>query len=391
MFTYWAMVLSISGMYSMYITEIGFSKKEISISVTIFTISALIGQSFIGFLVDKYRCTKKIMLGSIAMGLLGAFALPYMKSNLSIYFLLCSWGFFIYGTVPLSEAWCIETLKTYGEQKNFGKVRGFGSIGYGLSGVLLGSLLQKLGWNIYPIYMIVGILCTLLIIFLMKDTHSSNKKEFEHKVNSSDNISLKEALKEIFKIKPLMVMIAIIFMYTFVIRGIYSYLAVLIADYGGGAASLGYTYFFDATPEVVTFFLAANLLKKFQGKNLIFIAFLLQIIRLTVILIFNNSMAVMLMGILSGFAFGLLASSYKTYIYELAPAKYKASCMSLSESIIGLSGIISVPIFGMIFTNFGTNSAILFGLCIYILSAAILMKDILSSRKNKGHRLKSVR
>lgn len=391
MFTYWAMVLSISGMYSMYITEIGFSKKEISISVTIFTISALIGQSFIGFLVDKYRCTKKIMLCSIAMGLLGAFALPYMKSNLSIYILLCSWGFFIYGTVPLSEAWCIETLKTYGEQKNFGKVRGFGSIGYGLSGVLLGSLLQKLGWKIYPIYMIVGILCTLVIILLMKDTHSTNKKEFENKVNSSDNISLKEALKEIFKIKPLMVMIAIIFMYTFVIRGIYSYLAVLIADYGGGAASLGYTYFFDATPEVVTFFLAANLLKKFQGKNLIFIAFLLQIIRLTVILIFNNSMAVMLMGILSGFAFGLLASSYKTYIYELAPAKYKASCMSLSESIIGLSGIISVPIFGMIFTNFGTNSAILFGLCIYILSAAILMKDILSSRKNKGHRLKSVR
>lgn len=36
-------------------------------------------------------------------------------------------------------------------------------------------------------------------------------------------------------------MITIIFMYNFVLKGIYNYLGVLVSDYGGGAASLGFT------------------------------------------------------------------------------------------------------------------------------------------------------
>ena len=172
-------------------------------------------------------------------------------------------------------------------------------------------------------------------------------------------------------------------MYNFVLKGIYSYLAILVSDYGGGVGSLGLTYFFDASPEIVTFFLTARLLRKYKSKSIILVAFFLQIIRLSVILIFGNSLAVMLMGILSGFAYGLVAASYKTYIYEIAPEKYKTSCMSISETIIGLSGIISAPIFGFMFTRFGTTSTILFGLVIDILLAfALLANNIISQRSN---------
>jgi predicted MFS family arabinose efflux permease len=173
-------------------------------------------------------------------------------------------------------------------------------------------------------------------------------------------------------------MIIIMFTYNFAMKGIYSYLGILVGDFGGGALSLGLTYFFDASPEIITFFLADRLLKKFHSKNLILVAFVLQIIRLTVILIFNNAIAVISMGVLSGFAFGLVAASYKTYIYNLAPAMYKASCLSLAESIIGLSAIISAPIFGFVFVRFGTNSAILFGLIINIIAALVMVKDVLS-------------
>lgn len=378
MFTYWAMMLSVSGMYTMYISQQGLSKGEVSITVTVYTMSSLIGQSFIGYLVDKFHCAKKIMFISISMGLIVAAGFPFIWTSWQAYLLMFAWGFCVYGTVPLTEAWCIDTLKAYGEQRNFGETRGFGSIGYALSGVLLGMLLQNFGWKIYYWYITVGIVAALLIIFFMSDMHSFHGSTASKNNSIEEKVSLKEAMGEIFRIKPLLVMIIIIFMYSFVVRGIYGYLGVLIADYGGGALSLGFTYFFDAGPELITFFLAARLLRKFSGKNLIFIAFILQIIRLTVILIFNNAMAVMLMGTLSGFAFGLLATSYKTTIYELAPAKYKASCMSLSESIIGLSGIVSVPIFGVVFAKFGTNAAISLGLGIYVILVLIMLKDIIN-------------
>jgi len=363
-------------MYTMYIANMGFSKKEISIAVTLYTLSGLIGQIIIGYIVDKYKHIKSVISISLSMGFLSAAGVLFAKEIWQIYLMLIIWGLFISSTCALTDTWCIYTLKAEDEQRNFGRVRGFGSIGYGFSGAFLGILLQSFGWKIYCWYIIIGIMLTLLIIFFMKD---ESKLDF---TSDSSSISFKEGINQIFKIKPLIAIITIMFMYNFVLRGIYNYLAILVSDFGGGVASLGLTYCFDASPEIVTFFLSARLLRKYKSKSIIFIAFLLQIVRLTVILIFNNSLSVILMSVLSGFAFGLAASSYKTYIYELAPDKYKASCMSISETIIGLSGIISAPIFGFMFTELGTKFTILFGLIIDILLAFIMLANNIMSKRS---------
>lgn len=377
MFLYWAMILSVTGMYTMYITDMGFSKEEISIAVTIYTLSGLIGQIVIGYIVDKLRQIKNVMVISLVIGLISAAGLLFIKETWQIYLMLTLWGFFLSATYTLTDTWCINTLKDTDEQRNFGKIRGFGSIGYGFSGVLLGLLLQSFGWKIYYWYIVLGIILTLIIMYFIND---NNSLDYE---NSGSDISIREGLEEIFKIKPLVVMVVIIFMYNFVVKGIYCYLAILVSDFGGGVASLGLTYCFDASPEIVTFFLTARLLKKYKSKSIILIAFLLQIIRLSVILAFGTSLAVILMGILSGFAYGLVAASYKTYIYELAPEKYKTSCMSISETIIGSSGIVSAPIFGFMFTKLGSASTILFGLIIDIILAFIMLANNILSRRSK--------
>lgn len=377
MFIYWGMVLSIAGMYTMYISQIGFQKKEIGIAVTLYSISILVGQTFLGYLADKLRCIKKIMLSSISIGLIIAAGLPLAGSDWQVCLLIAMWGFFIVGASPLVDTWCMSTLRAYGEQNNFGRIRGFGSVGYGLSGAFLGLLLSKFGWNMYYLYIAAAVMFALIIIFMNDDRHMKDMGDERPKV------SVKEALIQILRIKPLIIMMMIVFMYNFVYKGIYSYLGVMVGDYGGGALSLGLTYFFDATPEVVTFFLTASLLKKYKNKSLIFVAFLLQAIRLTVIYIFNNALTVMLMGILSGFAFGLMNASYKTYIYNLAPEKYKASCLSLFESIVGFSGIICAPIFGFLFARFGTNVTVAFALIIDIIMTIIMLINVLCSAKSR--------
>ena len=362
----------------MYIGTMGFSKKEISIAVTINTLSSLIGQNLIGYLVDKLKKIKLIFIICISMGIVVALGLSLANYTWQIYILIAIWGFFLYGTVPLSEAWCIELLKINNQQRNFGRIRGFGSVGYGLSGIFIGLYLQKLGWGFYPWYILVSVVLTLICVWNIKSVTFEYNKAEEEAVETK--ISYKQALKEIIKIKPIMTMIAIIFMYNFVLKGIYSYLGVMVADYGGGPLSLGFTYFFDAAPEVITFFLAAPLLKKYKSQRLILIAFFLQIVRLSLILVFNNALAIIVLGILSGFAFGLLASAYKTYIYERAPEKYKASCMSLSESIIGFSAVISAPVFGFLFTFFGTRKTIFIGLIINFIIVFFVMKNYLNSK-----------
>jgi MFS transporter, PPP family, 3-phenylpropionic acid transporter len=94
-----------------------------------------------------------------------------------------------------------------------------------------------------------------------------------------------------------------------------------------------------------------------------------------IIIMFNHNFA--MKGIYSYLGI-LVAAPYKSYIFNLAPAKYKAGCLSLAEAIIGLAAIISAPIFGSVFAKYGTNSTILFGLIINIVASIVMLKGILS-------------
>ncbi len=380
-FSYWALMLSISGMYTMYILEIGFTKKEISFAVSIFTISTLIGQNLIGFVADRYKCTKRILLISICIGVAAAVSMALSKQVVFINSMIGIWGFFLFGTVPLSEAWYIKVLKRHNKENDYGKIRGLGSIGYALSGVFLGYLLQTFGWGIYVFYIIISTCFLFISIFLLTaNKNSSSNSAVADKNDTKAQISIKEGLSQILAIKPLRSMILILFFYYFVVKGIYSYLGVLLSDSGGGPFSLGVAYFFDAAPEIISFFLAARLLTRFKSQGLIFISFLIQIIRLTLILIFSNTLVIMLLGMLSGLAYGMQSAAYKTYIYKLAPEKYKVSCLSISESIISLSGVISAPIFGAVIMRYGTYSAIGLGLVIDIIVAIIVAINLLRNK-----------
>jgi len=378
------MMLSISGMYSMYLVNAGFTKKEISMAVSIFTFSALIGQNFLGFLADRFRCVKKILFISISIGVIAALTLLFIKERWLINIIILLWGVFIYGTVPLSEAWFIKVLKANGDQNKFGKIRGFGSIGYALSGIILGLILEKLGWGMYIWYILISACLVLLSVLWIAESKGVELYKAVGGKKGKEKVSVKEALTQIIEIKPLRHILIILFMYNFVVSGIYVYLGLLVSDSGGGPLSLGFAYFFDATPELISFFLASRILRKYKSKSLIFAALSLQIIRLLLILVFSSNLAIILLGSLSGLAFGLIASAYKTYIYELAPEKYKISCLSLSESIIGFSGVISAPVFGFMIINFGTYASIGMGLVIDIVAALILAVNIF----NKGEKQK---
>lgn len=389
MFAYWAMILSVSGMYTMFIIHKGFSKAEIGLAVTICTFSTLLGQNFIGYMADRFRCEKKILLISISTGIVVAAMLMFAKQNWHIFVAVATWTFFLNGSAPLSEAMCIGTLKTSSEQNKFGRIRGLGSIGFGVSGVLIGLLLQKFGWDIYYWYILACVIFSMISVLMLTEIRGvAFYKGIGKVAGENGKFSFKETFKETIKIKQLRAVIIVVFMYAFVVEGVYNYLGVLVSDFGGGPLSLGLTYFFDATPEVVTFFLTARLMSKYHSKWLILAAFVLQIIRLSLILIFNSSLSIMLLGVLSGFAFGLIATAYKTYIYELAPEKYKISCVSLSESIIGLSGAISVPVFGFIIIKFSGFAAISAGLAIDVIAAFIIAKDLYMKRlQNRSTRL----
>ncbi len=395
MAVYWGMLLCMTGISTLFMLRNGFSRLEVSLAVSGYALFALVGQNVLGFMADRVGNVRRIMLVSISAGLLIAYALSIAVEHWQMLALIWSWAFFLTGTVPLADAWVIGMLKKTGSQRRFGEIRGLGSIGYAISGVALGFILEKIGWDYYYWYIASSVLITLLSIFIIKDDNSialykvtgdktvEKKGEETGRGGSRSGIKIGEVFRAIIRIRELRNIIIIMFMYIFFVRGIYSYLAVMISDLGGGAINLGYTYFFDAAPEIVTFFLASKLLARFEGRWLILAALLLQVLRLVLIFILNNTLSIILLGALGGFSYGLIASAYKTQIYELAPARFKISCVSLSESLIGLAGLCSVPVFGFVIAEYGGRYSVGIGLGLAVITVAFILKTQGFGRKSR--------
>ena len=380
MFLYWAMMLCFSGMYSMYIIEIGFTKAEVGLAVTIFVLSAFFGQNMMGYLADRFKNIKLILLAALFCGMIISLLLLLSQETWYVCVLIALWGFLIRGSIPLSELWFMRILKSGNNLSGFGMIRGFGSIGYGLWGLITGFMLGKFGWGIYPYWTFMTVCLAVGAVFMVRDIGHSFVPEPSHVHEKGRFLDMLKIMSEL---KELKIIILVMFLYSFAISGIYSYLAVLISDFGGGVLTLGATYLFDASPEIVTFFLTTKLMVRYGSKKLIAVAILLQMIRLILIFFFNTPSSVMLLGILSGFAFGLIATSYKTYIYELIPEKYKAGGMGFCESMIGISWIISGPVFGFIIMRFGVVTAVVAAIFINLFALMII---IFFRDKNPEHR-----
>lgn len=370
MVMYWAMMLCFSGMYSMYIIEIGFTKAQVGLAVTIFVVSAFFGQNVMSHLADRYRNIKAILLIALFIGMAISLLLMLSQEVWFVCMLIALWGFSIRGSITLSELWFMRVLKSGNNLSAFGRIRGFGSIGYGMWGLITGMIIGKLGWGIYPYWTFMTVCMAIASVLLVRNISSNITMENLH---GRDKRSFREMLKLISGIKELKRILVVMFLYSFAVSGIYSYLAVLISDFGGGALALGATYLFDASPEIVTFFLTQKLMARYGSKKLIATAIILQIIRLIMISFFNTPTSVMMLGILSGFAFGLVATSYKTYIYELIPEKYKAGGMGFCESMIGTAWIISGPVFGFVIMRFGVVAAVVSALFINFCAMFIIL------------------
>jgi PPP family 3-phenylpropionic acid transporter len=225
---------------------------------------------------------------------------------------------------------------------NYGHVRLWGSIGWGLIGWLSGILIDR--WGATAAY--VG-----FILFMSLEVWVALKMpepEIVKGVPYWDNLGrvIKDNRWVAFLVGSFLMGTSFMF--------ITNYFYIFLKDLGASSSLTGLAVASSVILELPFFIFSAALIKKVSARGLINFSFLVLIIRLLLSSALKNPYWGIAVNMLHGPFFATYWAGAVNYAREIAPHGLGASAQALfAASFFGLGGIVGALLGGWLFTNFG--------------------------------------
>lgn len=376
-YLYWALSASFLCYYILFFEEVREIKaSDIGLMMSLYTLSALIGQNIFGFSSDKLK-SNKIPIGLGVVFLAASLSLfPYQENIKLLYANMMAIGFLQQPIGPMLDAWALRHLSIHNEEKLYGKIRGLGSFGWSSAAIITAYLIQNFGWHMMYWVAVVCALFLLLIVIITPDCPIDTSN------NSGRKLTLKTAIKDLFGNPSYIYILFVIFFLYMGVQTAYNYLGLIIKETGGGVVALGWTYFVDAGSEIPAMFLSVWLLSKYAPRKLMIGAVILYLIRFSLILYFQTPLVVTLASILEGFAFGLMLTSLRKYIFDIINPEVQTTALTISDAVfLSLSVMVGGAVGGWIIQNYSAMA--LLGVCMG--SAAIAFFLLLMGKRFDLH------
>jgi PPP family 3-phenylpropionic acid transporter len=315
--------------------EKGFAVAKIGLMMSMYVGAALIGQYFFGYLCDKLQSIRiPVSLAAVLFALL-ATAIPTLSDKVWIYPCMALVGFFQQPIGPMLDSWTLKHLSRHDQRTLFGKIRGFGSLGWATVALLTAYLIFYYSWNMMFIVSVLAGLLLSGLVLLIPDVGESNSGLTQEQSETPEHsgLTMQRALFHLFGNKAYLYILAVVFLMYLGVQTTFNFQGLLIKGTGGGVKELGWTYFFGVMSEMPAMFLSVWLLPKMAPRKLMLVAGGLYMLRYGLIIYFQTSWIIMLTACLEGVAFGVMLTALRNYVFSVVAEDVQTSAMTLVDAV----------------------------------------------------------
>ncbi|QKS71327.1 MFS transporter [Paenalkalicoccus suaedae] len=353
-----------------YFQYLGLEPGEIGILLAVGPAAAILAQPFWGFMSDKWKTVRKILLLCLTSGLIIGFFLFQLSEYLLIIPIIFLFFAFLSPAGGLGDSLAQKVAVSRGV--SFGSIRMWGSLGFATSSLVSGYLLSIIG--IEFIYSVFALLLTIAIVFafLSPDSEPSKKPVYLSQVG--------QLLKE----KRLLVFLLFILSISLTHRMNDNYMGLYIVELGADEATIGLAWFIGVLAEAIVFATSAIWLARFKPLTLIMFAAFLYVIRWGIMFIVPDASYVLAIQALHGLAFATFYLTGFQFVSRLVPSELESTGHLLFISVFfGLSGVIGSLIGGTVIQAFDVRSlyAVMAGLAFIGFIASILYRHYYTEKK----------
>jgi PPP family 3-phenylpropionic acid transporter len=304
---------------ALYFSQKGFSGTQIGVLIGIVPILSILFQPVWSALSDLFH-TRRLLLVigclGVSAAMMGIGLVDSFKAN---FLLFTVFSIFITPIGPIGTALVLDYLDEIEKPDSLSLIRVWGSIGFGVSSLLLGSFLldQRLElfpWLLVGVYLLLGLVCLIL---------PENKMDI-----SQPDINFKD-LTQLSKNIPFMLFLAGMVFIGATLLIANNFQTVFLLSLNASSLLVGITVALPALLEIPMLLITPSLLKKFRLRQLIIAGAVLMPVRWGLFYLIQNPGWMLPAQILNGVATISIDIAGVSYIDKSIPSKWRATGQGL--------------------------------------------------------------
>lgn len=338
---------SLFPLLSVYLSEVEkLNGYQIGIILSIGPVIMIFFQPFWGMVSDMKNLHNRLL--TLTTVITGCSAIGYLvfESFFSFILIAVILAIFQSAIIPLSDSISLKYTSKAGV--NYGNVRLFGSLGFGIAVFIMGKLSE---WN--PQVIFYAFFLTLLIAAFLS---LKMPKEAAGKPNH-----LLSGMKDLIKMKKFLVFLAVTFLIFGPNLANNFYFSLFVEDRGGTYTGIGIAFLIAVLSEIPFMRAAGSWISKLGLLQVALIASLVSLIRWIFYFTEPSLTLIYFSAVIQGFSLGLFIPAGLQYIREITPAQMTATAVTFYSAVgNGLGNWFFTFIGGIIFEEFNIYIVYLF-------------------------------
>ncbi len=346
-FAYYGYVGVFSPYASLYFADKGMAAAQIGVLMSLMQVMRIFGPNLWGWVADR-RQQRVSVLRITAIAAVTTFSGMFFGQSFTQFLIvMVAVNLFTSAQGPLSEALMLSEMR--GDLTHYGKLRLWGSIGFILTVMLAGTLLDWYGIGLMPWIALALLALVLVSSFRMQET--------SHGDTHHDAPSVLALLRR----REVIAFFISTFLMIAAHASLYVFYSLYLAQIGYNNTVIGLMWSLGVIVEIVFFFYQAPIFKRFGIKKLMIASLLIAVVRFLLIGFGAQSLILLLLAqVMHAATFGVHHSASVATLQRWFSGPLQARGQALYTSIsYGLGGTLGGLILGGLWDTFGSQTVYL--------------------------------
>ena len=325
---------------NLYYERMGLSGVQIGILTAISFLVISIAAPLWGGYADAHNRHRSVFRIALLLSPVAVALLSQANSFLVYIPFVVAYAVFSSPIVPLQDSAALEVAEAH--ERTFGALRAWGSLGWSISTVLVGVLMQLWGieWLFY-IYIVF-----MLVTFLFSLFQPARK----HVLQST----LRHGLRILLYQREILIFLFSIFLLAVTVGAVSSFLSIYLDGIGAVEGYIGLAFAIAAISEVPVMLYSGRIMRRIGSSGLLKVSFFTFALRWILLSFIDVPVWALLVQVLHGISYAAFIVGGVTYINERTPEGLSTTAQAIFNVVIfGLGAIVGALLGGYLFDTVG--------------------------------------
>ncbi|MFO7584328.1 MAG: MFS transporter [Anaerolineales bacterium] len=343
---------------NLFYVDMGLNGKQIG---TLSAASALVGLVLAPVLVSEIKKRPKperYLQWALALGALAYLLIGMQTSFWPILLIVFVQAMVMAGLVPVSDTMAVSIANSSGV--GYGSVRVWSSVGWIVSVLAAGWLIERLGFAAGFGGVAFGFLTACIVVFFIRPRHFSgepaNHEPGQPEQTEQPKSSLRTTLRRVWS-DPILLAFAIALVFIgFLNNGVLQFENVYLAELGASKSLISVAGILSAVVELPFMIWADKIMRRVSAPRLMLLAFVIILFQRLLVLLFPSIESIMIARFIGGTSFSFYTVAFIGLIASRTQPNETGTVLALyTITIAGLVSMLAAPVSGAIFDAVGAR------------------------------------